>query len=96
MSRLDDIKNRNNSILEEKPKELALEVTDKFEVLKYMANKIATKVNGHEVILKGGAALMDRILTFNPGLSRVTTDLDLYVATEEVYCYIFNLSLIHI
>lgn len=50
MSRLDDIKNRNNSILEEKPKELALEVTDKFEVLKYMANKIATKVNGHEVI----------------------------------------------
>lgn len=90
MSRLDDIKNRNNSILEEKPKELALEVTDKFEVLKYMANKIATKVNGHEVILKGGAALMDRILTFNPGLSRVTTDLDLYVATEEVYCYIFN------
>lgn len=67
-----------------------MEVTDKFEVLKYMANKIATKVNGHEVILKGGAALMDRILTFNPGLSRVTTDLDLYVATEEVYCYIFN------
>lgn len=84
MSRADDILklagkiNRNNK-----------ELSD-YEILLFMANKIFEVTNGRNVVLKGGLALLDRIIICNPGLERVTRDIDLSIADEGTYDIIFS------
>lgn len=84
MSRADDILklagkiNRNNN-----------ELSD-YDVLLFMADKIFEVTNGRNVVLKGGLALLDRILSCNPELERVTRDIDLSIADEGTYDVIFE------
>lgn len=81
MSRSDDLKRRAEM--------LANNISD-FDILIFMINKIHEHDAENDIILKGGAALMDRVLATNPALYRMTEDIDLHIKTEEAYSKIFS------
>lgn len=82
MSNIDDIK--------KKAELLTNSNIGDFDILVFMINKIHEHDSKNDIILKGGTALMDRVLAVKPEMYRMTEDIDLHIKTEEAYNKIFS------
>lgn len=61
-------------------------INDIFEYLAYTANLISRSYFGNKLILKGGTALMSKLIECNrTDLSRLTGDLDIHCNNKEVW-----------
>lgn len=60
-----------------------------FNILCYMGNKIA-EVDKDNIVLKGGTALLDRVIDLKLPTMRITHDLDINISNENTYNLVFS------